>query len=738
MSHILSISRIQVLAIIALAVVAFVPALTAQAASAQISATPTTITAGQSSTLTWNCFNSVTASLDNGVGQVSNSGSMQVSPQITKTYKVTCTDSTSAAGAQVTITVDNQGCYENTESQVYAGEVFPTYSEVASKVIFDETGDTPGAYDSQNHYQQCINACAAYGNCNYKFTFDYGVNPTSEVSLTRYKCMYVDPVTGPRVPKATEMKILPPNGVVSTETNYYAIEYTTTSGGTCTVPPAPTATLTANPTTLAAAGNSTLTWSSTNADQCTGTGFSTGGATSGSVSAPLTVTKDFYVNCSNEAGMATASARVTVGSNPDLVSGNITPTTATAAVATSFSATVTNSGSATTGASFPVLFQRATSAGGANATDLGSTTTATLAASANRSVSYSATLPTAGNWYVRACADKRSGADVIGLIAEASDSNNCGAWTLITVAAGVTTYPNLAAGSVSPGTAVVGTARTFSSTVTNNGAVTTGQTTQNVFQIDNNADHTTVTATVAGSASPTLAANATSVTSANYTFSSAATYYVRACADTNTSLVGAVLESNEADNCSAWRTVTVTASASGTELSCSPSASSVAVGGTVTWSATPSTYGAFAYTWDPSEAAAQAAKPATFNRTYAAAGNYGMDATVTSTGETASCGFVTVGNPCSNPDITLTAVPDRVTSGQPTVITFSASGISGSCTLSGTGLGTQSAVTASMCNVADTTVTTPAITAQSTYTVTCTDGTTESVVVNVIPRFQEF
>jgi len=636
--------------------------------------------------------------------------------------------------------VDNQGCYENTEADVTGEAIYPTFDESAAKVIFNIDGPNAlnggGLYDSQNHYQQCINECAAYGTCNYKYTQDYG---SGENSQTRYKCMFVDPVTGPAQAKATETTISPSSGNVSKETIYWGIQYTTTTGGTCTPPPpAPTATLTANPTNITSGQSSTLTWSSTNADQCVGTGFAAG-AVSGTRSVSPTATKDYYVTCTNAAGSASASARVTVGASPDLVSGAITPTTATAAVATTFSATVTNSGAATTGVSFPVLFQRATSAAGANTTDLGSTTTAILAAGANRAVTYAATLPTAGNWYVRACADKRSGGDINGLVAgELSETNNCGAWTLISVAAG-TTYPNLVAGNVTPTTAVAGTAKTFSSTVQNTGAATTGQSTQNAFQIDNNANHTTVTATIAGTASPTLAANATSATTASYTFAAAGTYYVRACADSNTSLAGAVVESNETDNCSAWRTVTVTATTSGTELSCSPSASSVAVGGTITWSATPSTYGATAYTWDPSEAAAQASKPATFNRTYNTAGYYGMDVTVTATGETDSCGTVAVGTPCSNPTVTITAVPDRVTPGGTSVITVSGSGISGNCTLSGPGVvaGGAQTITSNMCSVTDTTFTTPAITAQSTYTVTCT-GATATAVVNVIPSFQEF
>ena len=71
----------------------------------------------------------------------------------------------------------------------------------------------------------------------------------------------------------------------------------------------PTATLSANPTSVASGSSSTLTWGSTNATSCAGTGFSTGNATSGSVSTgALTATTSYSVNC----GGATASATVTV------------------------------------------------------------------------------------------------------------------------------------------------------------------------------------------------------------------------------------------------------------------------------------------------------------------------------------------------------------------------------------------------------------------------------------------
>lgn len=70
----------------------------------------------------------------------------------------------------------------------------------------------------------------------------------------------------------------------------------------------PTDTLTANPTNITSGSSSTLSWSSTNAQSCVGTNFSTGGAISGSVSVSPAVTTLYSVNCAG----VTASATVTV------------------------------------------------------------------------------------------------------------------------------------------------------------------------------------------------------------------------------------------------------------------------------------------------------------------------------------------------------------------------------------------------------------------------------------------
>lgn len=735
-----SLSPLRTLLVVALASLGLVYALPASAATAQISATPTTIASGQSATVTWLCSNgTVTASIG-GVGEVSLSGSMSVSPTITKTYTLTCTDSLSATAASVTVTVDAVGCYEESTVSVQGNYVYPNYNESSTYTIFEEEGANAlnggGTYDAQNHYQRCINECASAsptGTCNYKFVNDH---TSGEQSLTKYHCMAVVPVAGElqSKPMQTQYNLA---GQITKETIWWGIKWTASSGGTCVAPPPPpTVDLVATPTSISSGGTSKLTWTSTNADSCTNT-FSSNtavnNATTG-VNVSPTVTTNYYITCSNEAGQVSDSARVTVGSAPDLTAGSILPTTTTAAVATTLNATTTNNGAATTGASFPVLFQRATTSGGANATNLGSTTTSVLAAGASRNVQYTtntAAFPTAGTWYVRACSDQRTGGDLNGLITESNENNNCGAWTKITVAAGAS-YPNLTAGLPAPNSAVVSTATVFNSTITNSNATSTGRTFTNLFQFDNNVDHTTVYATKTDG-SPILASDGTDTTSVSYTFPTTGTWYVRTCADTNTNMAGVVSESNEGDNCSAWRTVTVEPTPGASSLSCTATPATVTVGGTVAYSAIPT--GLNPYSWVPSETGTPlGGTSANVSRTYNTAGNYGM--TVTSNdGRVASCPAVVVGNPCSNPQLSISAEPDRVRTGTTATLTVSATGVSGSCTLSGPGI--NQTLVADQCVVDEITVTTPPISTQSVYTLTC-GGSTAQTVVNVIPAYEVF
>ena len=80
--------------------------------------------------------------------------------------------------------------------------------------------------------------------------------------------------------------------------------------------PGPSASLSASPASITQGDTSTLTWSSQNATSCSGSGFSTGGATSGTRSVSPNNTTTYTVTCTDtNDNSASDNARVTVGSD---------------------------------------------------------------------------------------------------------------------------------------------------------------------------------------------------------------------------------------------------------------------------------------------------------------------------------------------------------------------------------------------------------------------------------------
>jgi uncharacterized protein (TIGR03437 family) len=73
--------------------------------TAILSADPTAISSGQSSTLSWTVTNATTASIDQGIGAVSATGSETVSPSTTTTYTLTAANAAGSVTATATVTV---------------------------------------------------------------------------------------------------------------------------------------------------------------------------------------------------------------------------------------------------------------------------------------------------------------------------------------------------------------------------------------------------------------------------------------------------------------------------------------------------------------------------------------------------------------------------------------------------------------------------------------------------------
>jgi len=72
-------------------------------------ASPSSITTGQSATLSWSTSNATAVSIDNGVGSQSPSGSVTVSPPQTTVYTLTATGPAGSVTAQTTVTVSTPG-----------------------------------------------------------------------------------------------------------------------------------------------------------------------------------------------------------------------------------------------------------------------------------------------------------------------------------------------------------------------------------------------------------------------------------------------------------------------------------------------------------------------------------------------------------------------------------------------------------------------------------------------------
>lgn len=99
------------------------------------------------------------------------------------------------------------------------------------------------------------------------------------------------------------------------------------------------------------------------------------------------------------------------------------------------------------------------------------------------------------------------------------------------------------------------------------------------------------------------------------------------------------------------------------------------------------------------------------------------------------------GGSCTNPTVTITAVPSRINSSQVATLTVNGTGINSSCTVTDEKNVTVGTVNATSCSVSGT-ITTPTITTQKSYTATCDGGTanasTAKVIVNLNPNFNPF
>ncbi len=267
--------------------------------------------------------------------------------------------------------------------------------------------------------------------------------------------------------------------------------------------------------------------------------------------------------------------------------------------------------------------------------------------------------------------------------------------------------PDLTGTNTTPASAAAGTV-SLTGTVYNGGDTGAGSF-YSYFEVQGNGTITWTTPAI------TLGSGVTAPLSVSRSFT-AGNYQVRVCVDG----FGDVSESNEGNNCSAWKSLSI----GGTPPTCTISASPSAAPSTITWSstlATSCTGGGFS-TGNATNGTAYV----TGNGTY----------TLNCTGAGGSCvnsvDIGTCGGATAAPVIT--ATPSRVKSGDTSHIAWSGTGVSGTCTITGPGLSRTGNAASCTLPAASGDVT---ITSQSTYTITC-GAAVSSVTVNLIPTFEEF
>lgn len=716
--------------------------------SGLISASPMTITSGNSSILSWVTQNVHTCSIDQGIGIITSNteGTRTVRPTTTTTYTMTCTlnkpdgeeDKTGSRLVRTaTVTVNPPAA----ATAILSANPTRILSGASSVLTWSSTNATSCSLN------QGIGSVATSGSRS--------VSPTTTTTYT-VSC------TGA-------------GGSASDSENV-----------TVTVPAAPTAALTASPTSVVTGSASTLTWSSTNATSCSLNQSIGGVATSGTRAVSPTSTTAYTVTCTGAGGSANASATVTVTSRPttslsanpsSVVSGSASTLSWSSANAllctgTGFDTQGATAGSVSTGAlsattAFSILCTGPAGSAVPGTWDLAQSDISDMACPiTNNNNVYSGVARCPANPQGKTCSGEGSGSvcRVNTLSNEGVGGGGCYVYTDIytckqssgaptapsaTAYASVAVTPvvqqtatNLTAGAITPTTATQGTSVTLSSLITNAGTLLTPTGFTNLFQIDSDADHNAVT-TTSTDTSPALAPSAGDTSQVSYTFPTVGTWYVRACADSNASWVSTITESNEADNCGPWTAVTVSSSCTGASclpdgsiLSCSASPTTITAGGSSTWSASKSGLGT--YTWTPSETGTPTSGAQTLSRTYSSAGTYAMS--VSAGGATASCtNSVTVGKQaCGVAVPSISASPTRVQTGGTSTLTVSASGVDGTCTITGPGV-SQTISSGTSCTVPSTTIPTGAITSLSTYTISCDSGEASAkVLVNVVPKIQEF
>ncbi|MEK7556158.1 MAG: peptidoglycan-binding protein [Patescibacteria group bacterium] len=326
------------------------------------SAAPASLTTGATTTLTWFTANVSTCTAGNGwTGIKSTSGSATLTPAITTTYTLSCTGTGgNTIGKEVIVTVTAATTTTNTHTPYTTAIALPgtlqaehfdkggegiAYHETDTTnnggafrttegVDIQNTQDTGGGYDvgwtkGGEWLEYSVNVTTAGTYVLDARVASNGAGGTFHVEMdgTDITNTLTVPDTGGWQSWTT---ITSPSFSLTAGAHVLRIAMDTSSSVTSSIAnfnfltvrvpgatPAPTLTLSANPTSVSSGGQSTLTWSTTNATSCIANdGWSGTKAINGTSAVTPTQTATYTLACTGAGGSVTQSVTVSVTTTP--------------------------------------------------------------------------------------------------------------------------------------------------------------------------------------------------------------------------------------------------------------------------------------------------------------------------------------------------------------------------------------------------------------------------------------
>ena len=304
-----------------------------------IIATPASITSGGSSLLTWSSDYVTSCTGTNFSTSGATSGSLIVSPSSSVAYLITCTDGAQTISSSATVTVSapvvapTASLSANPTSFILGASSVITWSSTnatsCTGTNFSTASATAGSVtvvpsQTTSYLVSCTGAGGSASasrtvtvNLPAAPTATLSANPTSLVagasSVITWSSTNATSCTGTNfsTASATAGSVT----VIPSQTTSYLVSCTGAGGSaaasqTVTVSsiPSPTVSLSATPTSLNSGSSATLTWSSTNAVSCVGSGFETGGNTSGSISTgALSASTNYSITCTGASAVSSGT-----------------------------------------------------------------------------------------------------------------------------------------------------------------------------------------------------------------------------------------------------------------------------------------------------------------------------------------------------------------------------------------------------------------------------------------------